>query len=396
MKNISYILLFLSYLLADDIEITQFSNSIDIQSIDVMNTKDILNKISIGSRACIGNENVEVDYDIELYQFSSVPGKFENISLPFDKKNNIQINSLYSKTSTDETKHGELSLYYGLIPFKGGRFSEIKNPNINGGNGLAIINNQVYSSLFLSYSTDNTSYIFGKSTFQKENHYNGLLDKNDGSSGEYAIITHEQGNHFFEADYYSMNVKMGDVDYAGLDIGGVGYIYDDSLNTGYTAYMNFGVSYCSEDISSLLHSYKVSDKSLPYLQKQGAVVTNTSNTGYALLLGNNYEFDTNNYTINTGIELFITRGGWVSANHGVLFQSDHSWWATRNGVETILYSGINFNKNLRLQAKFSNIDSKSVPTNYSISTNSRPDEAYQGNLYYTHIQTITVDLNYKF
>jgi hypothetical protein len=395
MRVLSFIILIYVSLIADDIKITQLSNSINIQSIDIINPTDILDRISVGSKACMGNENVEVDYDIELYRFSSIPGKFENISLPFAKKSDIQINSLYSKISTDETKYGGLSIYYGIIPFKGGRFSEIKNPNINGGNGLAIINNQVYSSLFLAYSSNNTSYIFGKSSFSETNHYNGLLDKNDGSSGKYTIITHEYGKHFFEVDYYSMNIKMGDIDYAGLDIGGFGYIYDDSLNSGYTFYMNFGISHCSEDIISLLHSYNIPDTYLPTLQKKGATVSNTNNTGYALLLGGNYEFD-NIYTYNTGIEVFITKGGWVSANHGVLFQSDHSWWNTRDGIETILYAGVNFTKNLRLQTKFTNIDSKSVPNNYSISTNSSQSTAYQGNLYYTHIQTITIDLNYKF
>jgi hypothetical protein len=95
--------------------------------------------------------NVKFTSDIDLYDLTGELGKIQNTSLAYkDDTTNLQsgyqINALYLTIDLGDY----ISLYGGSIPFKGGRFSEIKDPTINGGNGLAIINNQVYSSGFIS------------------------------------------------------------------------------------------------------------------------------------------------------------------------------------------------------------------------------------------------------
>lgn len=381
----------------DSITFQDIENLVDVQGVSVGNTHETFYRTSLGSKARLSSKYAEIDYDIEGYTFSKNPDKIENISLPFKYKSGIQINSLYTKLHAPVYEDNELSLYYGAIPFRGGRFSEIKTPNISGGNGLAIINNQVYDSLFLSYTTDSTTCILGRSEFKTREQYNGLLDKNDKSSGIYAIITHEEGKHFFEADYYDMKVKYYNLNYAKLKVGGVGYIYDDSLSSGFTFYTNLGMSSISENVTGLTTLYNIPQTYLPYLANKGAIIKNTSEVkGYAGLVGLDYEFDTSNHTWDVGVEVFMTKDGWVSANHGVLFQSDHSYWTVRNGVETIIYGGVDITKNLRFQVKASNIDSRDVPANFTISGNKSEDTAYNGHLFFRHVQTVTADLSYKF
>jgi hypothetical protein len=381
-----------------------------IQSLSLRNenvfTSDSVDNIST-TRKAYSNKinaylyNFEVHTDIDLYDINNAPDKLQNISLPFDKEANLesgyQINSLYAVINLGDN----ISLYHGSIPFKGGKFSEIKDPTVNGGNGLSIINNQVYSSDFVSFHNKidggDFSLIAGKSEFNIKNHYNGLLAKNEGSSGTYILSTYEKGKHFFEVDYYRMTVKMNNLDYASLKIGGIGYIYDDSIDSGFTLYSNIGMSSISEDVEGLVEQYNIPKKYIPYYKSQGAVVQNTSGVkGYAGFVGINYEFDVDDLTCNIGLEEFITHGGWVSANHGVLFQSDNSWWANRNAIESTIYAGVNVTKNLRFSTKFVYTNSNAVPNAFSISQNAPASEAFHGDEFYTHFSKLEFLANYSF
>jgi len=404
-------ILFLSLFARD----CDFKEDIEIQNsaaIRTIQTETGNSEDDIFSTRYSYNNRIEVNFkelglpvslysDIDLYSITNAPGKVKNISLPYDKETNLesgfQINSLYLKANLGEY----FSYYHGTVPFKGGRFSEIKDPTINGGNGLAIINNQVYSSDFVSFHSTldsaDFSIILGKSEFNTKNHYNGLLQKNNKSSGDYAIITYESGKHFFEADYYRMTVKTDELDYAKLKIMGIGYIYDDSVDSGFTFYTNVGTSSISENVEGLADQYGIPQYYLPYFASQGAIVKNTHNEkGYAGLFGTNYEFDTEYGTFNIGTEVFITRGGWVSANHGVLFLSDHSWWANRNAIENTIYAGVNITKNLRFSSKFVHTESKDVPIAFSISQNAPKDEAFHGSEFYTRFNKVEFLVNYIF
>lgn len=348
--------------------------------------------------------NIGIHSDIDIYDINRPLGKLHNVSLAFeDAETNLQtgyqINALYLSLELGDN----FTLYHGAIPFKGGRFSEIKDPTINGGNGLAIINNQVYSSDFVSFHDDTQdgrySIIAGKSEFNTKNKYNGLLTKNEGSSGTYILATYETGKHFFEADYYDMTVKMYDLDYADLKIGGLGYIYDDSTSSGVTLYTNIGVSEISEDVVGLMTQYKITNPAvISYMKNRlNAHTTNTNDVkGYAGLFGANYEFDTYGKTFNIGSEFFITRGGWVSANHGVAFLSDHSWYANRNAIESSVYVGCDITKDLRVSSKFVHTDAKSVPNAFSISQNSDQSTGFNGSTFTRRFNKLEFLINYTF
>lgn len=357
------------------------------------------------------NNRTETDYrglsvftDIDLYSITSALSKLHNVSLNYEDKethlqSGYQINSLY--LSLDLTDN--ITLYHGSMPFKGGRFSEIKDPTVNGGNGLAVINNQVYSSNFVSYH-DNTedgkySIIIGEAEFNTKNNYNGLQAKNEGSDGTYVISSYETGKNFFEADIYDMNVKFHDLDYAHLQIAGAGYIYDDSIYSGWTAYSNLAVSNISEDIVGLMTQYGITstDEINYYRDVKHANVDNISNVkGYAGLFGVNYEFDALNKSFNIGSEVFITRGGWVSANHGVAFNSDHSWYANRNAIESTIYAGCNLTQNLRVSSKFVQTESKQVPNAFGLSLDSDQDSAFEGGSFARRFQKVEFLINYNF
>ena len=347
----------------------------------------------------------EVHSDIDLYDITRPLGKVHNISLAYEDsktylQTGYQINSLYATVNIGD----HVSLYHGAIPFKGGRFSEIKDPTINGGNGLAIINNQVYSSNFISIHGEDSdskySFIAGKSEFNMKNHYNGLTYKNEGSSGTYLIGKYESGKHFYEVDYYTMKINMDEVtDYARLTIGGLGYIYDDSLESGVTLYTNIGMSSISEDVVRLMNSYGITSAGAVnyYKNTLKAHTTDTKNVqGYAGLFGANYEFEGLGKTFNVGAEIFMTRGGWVSANHGVAFLGDHSWYATRNGTEAIVYAGCDITQKLRVSGKYSRTESKDVVNAFAISQNGDRHEALNGNTFYKQFEKFEMLVNYAF
>jgi hypothetical protein len=253
----------------------------------------------------------------------------------------------------------------------------------------------------LSYNTNlnggDFDIIAGRSEFNYKNHYNGLLKKNEGSSGTYILSTYEKDKHFLEFDYYDMNVKMKTLDYAQLKLIGFGYIYDDSTYTGFTYYTNIATSIISENVNELITQYNIPNSMIPYFKSQGAVVENTKNKkGYAGLFGVNYEFDISNQTYNIGSEVFITRGSWVSANHGVLLLSDHSWWANRNAEEYSIYSGVNVTPKLRFSTKFVHTESRSVPNAFSLSQNEDKETAFNGSDFLKRFSKLEFLVNYTF
>lgn len=366
----------------------------------------ISQKYAYNNRVDVNYKFAEFHSDIELYKIKDEPDKMKNISLPYidksssnktDLEENFQINSLYGVINLGDY----VSIYHGAIPFRGGKFSEIKDQTVNGGNGLPIINNQVYTSDFVSfhsskYSDYDFSFIIGNSKFESKNNYNGLLTKNDQSSGTYLIGKCESGKHFFEVDGYDMNVKIESLDYARLQILGFGYIYDDSTNSGFTLYTNLGISNISENVEGLLDLHHISNYMRSYLAAHGAETHNTKDIkGYAGLFGVNYEFDALGVTFNIGDELFLTRNGWVSANSGVAFLDEHSYWAVRDGVENSIYGGINFTKNLRVGTKYTSTFSQSVPKSFSISENVKLQDNY-GKDFYLHFQKLEFLINYTF
>lgn len=394
--------LFAECLLRDAIEV---ENSIALRTVNTYTENEESNvfmaRKSFNNKVTVNLPHLKIQSDIDLYDINNPQDKVQNISLPYIGGANLeegyQINALYA------TLHYEgFAYHHGSIPFKGGRFSEIKDPTVNGGNGLAIINNQVYSSDFVSYSTKlydgDLSLILGKSEFNTKNHYNGLLKKNEGSSGTYFLTTYEKGKHFVEFDYYAMTVKMGELDYAKLKIAGIGYIYDDSTESGLTYYTNIAANTVSENVEDLISEhYNIPSYIVPYLKMQGAVTKNTSNEkGYAGLFGVNYEFDNSNQTFNIGTEVFITRGGWVSANHGVLLLSDHSWWANRNAEEYSIYAGADITPKLRVSTKFVHTESRSVPNAFSISQNEDKELAFHGSEFLKRFSKLEFLINYKF
>jgi len=386
--------------------LTEFENSVTIRSIHVdadngVNKEyDTYTRKSFNNRITVESKYLELHSDIDLYHINNSLGDLKNISLPYNGDTNLesgyQVNVLYSTINI-----GDFSWYHGAIPFKGGRFSEIKDPTVNGGNGLAIINNQVYLSDFVSYNTTiengEFSLIIGKSKFDTKLHYNGLLTKNNQSSGTYVLSTYENGNHFFEVDYYTMKSTFDDIQPWDIKIGGIGYIYNDSLDSGLTFYTNIGISETDDKVTDVIYSHNIPTFAYQFLEAQGATVKDYYNQkGYAVLVGTNYEFDTKDYGFNIGAEIFKTWGSWVSANHGVIFLSDHSWYANRNAIEYTLYAGTDITQNLRISTKFVYTDAKQVPSTFSITQSKDQNSAFHKNDFYTHFDKLEFLINYKF
>lgn len=411
---ILFLIFFSNSLFADcrpDIFKSEFSAAIRSETYTAENDQNKIDlttlRKSISNISTLTLPYVTVHSDLEYYWLNNPQDGIGNISLPFVDKNlgtdlaqGYQINALYSAITVSD-----FTWYHGAVPFKGGRFEEIKNPTVNGGNGLAIINNQVYISDFLKYNIDTSlgelNLIIGKSKFDTKLNYNGLLEKNNGSSGEYLLATFENGNHFFEMDYFTLNGKVksefASIEPWHIDILGFGYIYDDSLESGNTFYLNIGQSVTDDNSEQMATSYGISPAYFNYFRAQGASIGDYKNQkGTALLLGYNYEFDIEDNTYDFGFEYFKTNGAWVSTNHGVAFQSDHSWYANRNAQEYVVYTGVNFGKKLRVSTKYVHTDAKSVPNAFSITQNLPKDEAFNNAKFFTHFDKVEFLLNYKF
>jgi hypothetical protein len=376
---------------------TQFNATLRSESYSANNDYRVVDlttvRKSIGNKTNISYKNVGTYSDLEYYDINNPQDGIGNISLPFnDLSQGYQVNALYFSV-TD----GDFTWYHGAIPFKGGRFAEIKDPTVNGGNGLAIINNQVYLSDFLKYNDGDLNIIVGKSKFDTKLHYNGLLQKNNQSEGIYTLVTYEMGKHFYEFDYFSMKGKVYDEQPWDIKIYGVGYIYDDSMYSGWTIYTNLAMSDTDDRAGDLGNAYGIPASYRPFLEESGAKFgTYNNQKGYAELFGIKYEFDALDVSFDIGSELFFTQGAWVSTNHGVAFQSDHSWYANRNATEIVVYSGVDINEHMRFSTKYTHTSARNVPAPMSITQSVPADQAYNESKFFTDFSKLELLVNYKF
>jgi hypothetical protein len=350
---------------------------------------DFSSRTSFNNRINLKLYNVTFDSDIDLYSISNPNSNLHNISVSYgdEMDKTYQINSLNISLNINEY----ITLYHGVIPFRGGKFAEIKDPTVNGGNGLPILQNQTYMSDFISIHNDSTSFKVGSGEYLAKLHYHGVLEENDKSNGVFSVLSHETGKHYFEINYYDMNILINSTDYAKVKLGGIGYIYDDSLNSGLTFYTNLGYVKAQEKVSVLSPDY-----AKEFLRKARYQVDDYSSSGYAGLVGLNYEFDRGDLTYNVGVEEFITRGEWVSANFGNRFLSDYSFVANKKAFETSIYGGVNFTKNFRVSSKITHTESENVSGSLSLGKTVQPEEAPLGSIFHRYFTKIELLFNYVF
>lgn len=357
-----------------------------------LDMSDRINRTSLNYLSHTVNENYELDMDILVYKHSNNYDKFKNISLDYENKKGIQVNTFMISKNI----YPDITIHAGVIPFRGGRFSEIKLAEYeNRGNGIELIINQAMPGTFLSYNLDEFNFIFGYTEFNTWTGYNGLNEKNEGSGGMYSIITYEKNKHYLEFNYFDASINIYEP-YGTLDLFGLGYIYDDNQNSGCTVWVEIGYSKIKEGIrDNILLDYP--EYMIPYFNSVGMITEDVNNDGYAFKLGIKRNFDVFGFDSFLGTEYFKTYDGWVSMNHGVLFLSNYSYWQNRDTNMITIFGGLSVNKNIHIGFNYSKSISNKVPHYFSASNSTDIDTHEMGKtISYTNIEKIMFDLSIKF
>lgn len=334
-----------------------------------------------------------VDLDLEAFQLSKEVGNYKNISLAYEKELDVQINTIMLSYKNDY-----FVTHVGFVPFRGSRFSELKNPKRNGGNGIELITDQVFYGGFLSSKIDNTTFVLGHAAWIKESNYNSLGYKNnDKSTGTYAIAKTDIGNHYFEFDYFSLNAVLesstNPIDYLELDVFGLGYIYDDTLSSGLSFSLELGLSQSKENNEDLANSTGVP---LFILDSLGYITEDKETTGHAWKSNIRYENEYMNTEYYIGLEYFKTYENWVSINHGVLFLSNNSYWQHRDGNQITVYGGVNITDRLFLQMRYAKSKSGKVPHYFSVSSSENITDSLTPENFYTDTERYELEVSYSF
>lgn len=338
-------------------------------------------------------EKLYFDVDIEAFHNTKEMDKHKNISLKYQKQDDIQINSLMISYIEED-----YCLYGGAISFRGSKFSELKNPLRNGGNGIELLSDQVFYGVFSSTNIYDTSLIVGYAQWRKETNYNSLgYHNNDKSDGIFTVVKKDIDNHYIELNYFKVNVILDSstepINYADLDLLGVGYIYDDTHNTGLTFTWEGGVSHIKENNVELAKTTGVPLNILDYL---GYITENIETTGYAWKTNLRYENEVVNTEYYIGIEYFKTYENWISMNHGTLFLSNNSYWQVKDGQQYTIYGGVNITKNLLLQLRYVYTKSDKVPAYFSVSTSVPPSQSPNPEDFFLQTSRFEIEVSYSF
>lgn len=405
MKALLIALLFPLFLMADYKDVVYLKNTTlwGEGSSQYIHESGRLNRTAVEYVSLYKNENgFALDLDIEAFHHANDYGKFKNSSLEYEKKNEIQYNSVMASYSYED-----FSVYAGLIPFRGGHFAEIKDVQYaeHAGNGLELLINQVFVGAFLSYRYDDCwTFIIGKAKWEKWYNYNSLGAQNDHSDGIFSILKYSDGQHYLEFNYYDVNAILNadtdyPVDYGKMRLGGVGYIYDDSFDSGFTYYAEAGFSHMHERVPELIDStFAENPGVIPFLPLLGYEVNPQTNTGYAAKAGMKYDDEIFDKEYYVGFEYFKTWKHWVSMNHGTVFLSNHSWWQNKVANQWMVFGGFHITPELSFNANYSRAKSKHAPKYFSISSSvplsSVPDDQKEN--FFTDVERIQFSVVYAF
>lgn len=362
---------------------------------DYISDSELFNRTSIEYRDRYIYDSWYLDIDLEGFHHNSNIDNYKNTSLSYSKRNDIQYNSVMLAYSNDI-----YGFYGGVIPFRGSRFSEFKNPLRNGGNGIELLIDQVFVGGFGRVTIDNFDFIYGEATWRRDLNYNSLgYNNNDKSDGAFTIIKTNVGKNYLEFNYFSVTAVMDSdknpIDYADIELYGLGYIYDDSFKSGMSFSLELGMSESKEDNAALAAS-NAPGVPLTYLRSIGYNVDSEDNRGYAWKTNIKYENEINDTEYFIGCEYFKTYNNWLSMNHGVLFLSNNSWWQLRNGRQYTVYGGLHISKNLLVQLRYSRAVSDSVPEYFSISSSTNISESPNPSNFFTETDRVELEISLHF
>jgi hypothetical protein len=292
----------------------------------------------------------------------------------------------------------DFSLYSGVIPFRGGRFSEIKDGQKNKGNGIEILTDQVLVGSFVSWTKDNLTLQAGVATWQKEVNYRSLGDKNDNSQGYYFISKYEYYRHYLELNYFKINpnsvensveYKLGESDLISL-----GYIYSN-LENGLVFWVEGLYSKIDENINETATNI-VGAQAVPFVAQMGFLTEDATTEGASYKTGVAYKGFLGNSDYTIGYEYFRSYPGVISMNHGVVFNSNYSYWQLRDATMHTVFTHLELSKNIRLAINYSRSKNNQVPNFFSMSKTILPEHSLNADSFFTNNDRLYFGLEYKF
>lgn len=209
-----------------------------------------LSKISYSNMSKFSYNRFALDTDIEFYTINELPEKYKNVSLDYTERQGMTLNTFMASY-----RYENIATFVGVIPFKGGKFASIKNEEINNGNGIELIIDQVLNGAFVCYNKQDYSIKIGYAFWEEKNNYVSLANKNNRSDGTYLLANYEIKNkdfsHYFEFNYFNVNPLMDQdtnspYELGHLDLLGVGYILN---TTNFVFYAEGAMSVLDERVS---------------------------------------------------------------------------------------------------------------------------------------------------
>lgn len=343
----------------------------------------------------------------EYFKISSTVGYYKNggeynketdlgeIWLSQDRSN-VFVEKLYGQLLLMKYDEWKLSFAYGIIPLTGGNFKKYSNQDEIQGNGLFTLIDLNLQGGFFILSNDKDIFKVGKLFWKKDNfqHDEKLIEKNDGTDGTFVFYEHKEGKHTIELDYITANVKYDGYDIGNAQMYGVGYSYDDSLDTGFVYYGVGAYSVWNSEFLDVLNSgyFGKATNSIKYANKKFPEqydFDNDTQKGTSILLGTKYYTEVFNREFDIGVEYFKTS----KFNNGSLFYNDYGFWRRRGTDMYTIYADYRLIKGLKASIKYSFANNEYTAKNGSIAdTTSTP----QINNFYKKEQSVLFKISYEF
>lgn len=333
--------------------------------------------------------------NIEFYHFDKEVKSYKNISEKYDNINNTTLKTLMISYNTPL-----YSLFYGVIPFRGGKFATIKDDESHG-NGIELLTDQVFVGYFASIDCW-AKFILGRAAWQDNINYNSLPPKNNGGVGDYILVTKQLGNNYIEFNYFKVYITLDlpskeTFRFGVLDLIGFGYIYDDSFDSNLVYWFEGGYSRINENIRQMaINSNPGGIGGLSTLSSLGYKVDDADTQGFAFKTGVKYSDEISSYDYDIGFEYFKTYDGWVSMNQGILFNSNYSYWQNRGADQISIFGNIYINNHVTVGINASHSKSSYVSNPFSAAATTNPDTYDWSRKDFTVNERLVFSLKYKF
>ena len=316
------------------------------------------------------------------------------------EESHLYIEKLYGQLKLAELGEFTLSAVYGIIPLTGGNIKKFSSQDEIQGNGLFTLIDLNLQGGFIVLSNKNHIFKVGHNYWRKDNwqHDEKLIDANDGTKGTFVFYEYQSGKHTVELNYITADVKYKGYDMANAQLYGIGYSYDDSLESGMVYYGILAHSVWNSKMEDVLNmgvfgnatnSIKMANQYYPDQYD----FDNDTQTGNSILLGTKYYTELFGHEADIGIEYFKTSKNFSSFNNGSLFYNDYGFWRRRGSDVITLYSDFKVTKNFIVSLKGTFANNKYTAKNGSIADVTSNPATHN---FYKKEQTVLLKVAYEF